>query len=143
MENIKVVEKLQEIVNNQFDKILTIKIEGRTINIAIRKDQIPQLTEFKIESNKIVISFSNSSPIQTDSENFNLIKNEVGEIKAVFIPEIRKLKSDSYRTKLNAEFAEYIKNIPEVNTTQIIFKHKQKRMLHAISEIIKTVPNIV
>ena len=77
------------------------------------------------------------------AQNFNLIKNEAGEINAVFIPEFKKLKSDSYRTKLNSEFAEYIKNIPEMNTTQIIFKHKQKRMLHAISEIIKTVPNIV
>jgi uncharacterized protein YuzE len=140
MDKLKIIEKFQHIVDSQFDKIIKVKIEKNIYRIAIRRDQIPVIRDFKVSNNSLFISFSNVENSIKINENITVFKDSEGEIKGISISQIDKLKSQSYRIKLNRLISEYIKSLPENDTTQSIFKHKQNRIAHALSEIIEIVP---
>lgn len=135
-----VYEKIQDIIDKEFNKILVIDIGDKSYKIAIRKDQIPKIKQVKIKDDKVVIiTLSDNIKSPNTTQFLNFIKNDEGEIKGIIISDYNKLNESTYRTKINKYIVEEIKKIPEENTKQILFKHKQKRIAHAISEIIKYV----
>jgi uncharacterized protein YuzE len=140
MDKLKIIEKFQNIVDSQFDKIIKVKIDSNIYRIAIRRDQIPVIRDFEISNNNLFISFANVNNSIKINENIIVFKDSEGEIKGITISKIDKLKSQSHRIKLNRSISEYIKNLPENDTTQTILKHKQNRLAHALSEIIEIVP---
>lgn len=140
MDKLKIIEKFQHIIDSQFDKIIKVKIDTNIYRIAIRRDQIPIIRDFEISNNNLFISFASVDNSIKINENMIVFKDSEGEIKGITISKIDKLKSQSYRTKLNRSILEYIKSLPENDTNQTIFKHKQNRLAHALSEIIEKVP---
>ena len=140
IKNISKIKELQEIVDREFNKILKVNIDNKLFNIAIRKDQIPQIQEFKILDNSMWISFVKlNSPVYKAKEHY-MIKNKDGEIIGLLINQLSKLKSKDYRFKVNRMMLNEIKEFPENDTNEILMKHKQKRIAHALSEIINIVP---
>lgn len=142
MENTKDLHKIQGIIDNEFDKILKINLNNRYYHIAITKDQIPTIKEFSVSNNSIFISFDEHYGNFSNDLDYNIIKNKEGEITAISINHLNKFRSESYLLKFRRMLLNEIKNFPESNPNEVIQKHKQKRVAHAISEILKTVPNI-
>lgn len=141
MEKNFVLNKAQEIINEQFDKILKISIGNNTYRIAIRKDQIPKIKDLGIYDNIFIISFSDLKPSLEFDDDFYLQDNDEGKIETIFIRNVDKLNNESYRIKLNRKLIDFVKQLPETDKIQILQKHMNKRIAHSISEIIKTMPN--
>lgn len=141
MQKSEIIEKMQNLVNDEFDKILKIKVGDNEYRIAIRKDQIPKISHLDISNNNIKISFDGLNTNETTSGVFELVKDLNGEIRQVTINDADKLKNESYRYKLNRELLSQIKNIPEGDLNQSINKNKQKRVAHALAEIMRSFSN--
>ncbi|HEY9046509.1 MAG TPA: hypothetical protein VIN08_11465 [Ohtaekwangia sp.] len=141
MEKTENLKRLQNLVDQQFNKILKLTIGGTSYNIAIRKDQIPQLHTVRIDGNRLVISFDDSIEIPDSINELELLRNHDGSINAVIISHPQKLEKGSYRTKLNRILINEVKSLPDDGDKRtVLFKHIQTRIVHALSEIIKTGP---
>lgn len=140
MKELAVLNKAQKIINSQFDKILNISIDENTYRIAIRRDEIPKIRNLSTHDNALIISFMDLPPKVEFNEDFYLKENNEGKIEAVYIRNADKLENESYRNKLNKKLLKSVKDTPETNKHKILQKHFNKRIVHSISEIIKTVP---
>lgn len=141
MEKTESLDKLQNLIDEQFNKILKLTVGNSSFNIALRRDHIPQLHTAKIEKGKLVISFENNIEIPESNSEVELLKNNDGGINALIIAHPQYLSKGSYRTKLNRIIINEVKSIPDgVDKKAILFKHIQKRIAHALSEIIKVAP---
>lgn len=143
MEKSIILSKAQEIINEQFDKILKISIDENIYRIAIRRDQIPKIRNLSVNNNALIISFIDDEPKFDLEEEFYLKEGNDGKIETIFIGNVDKLHSESYRIKLNRKLLNFIKKNPETDKNKIMQKHLNKRIAHSVSEIIKTVPNSV
>lgn len=142
MQKIDIENKIQEIVNEHFDKILKIDIGNNEYNIAIRKEQIPKIEFLELEKDHFCIMFEKNMKYGEINLDYNIITDNNNKIEGVVIGNVNKLKSDNYVNKINKYMTSLIDDIPMTNTKEIVLKHKQKRLIYAISEILKTVPNM-
>ena len=141
MENTTVLDKAQQIINEQFDKILKVSIDDNSYRIAIRRDEIPKIKQIGIYENKLIISFSDIKPKIDFQEDIYLKENEDGKIESIFISNFEKLVNQSHRDRIYRKLIDLIKNLPEGNKKKILQKHRNKRIVHSIAEIIKIIPD--
>lgn len=141
MENITDIKKYQEIIDNEFKKILKINIDNRELKIAITKNEVPIIKEFNIDDNSIFITFSDYYRSIKEEKDFEIVKNRNGEIVAVSVKNFNKFRNENYFNKFRKMLISEINDFPESNSIEILKKHKQIRVAHAISEILKSVPN--
>jgi hypothetical protein len=140
MDNENFEKEIQDLIDSEFKKILKIKIDDRHFKIAITRDEVPSVKKISFKENSFLITFDDYYKNKLGEKDFDIVRNQNQDIIAVSIKNISKLKSSSYLTKVRRELLNDIKNFPESNSNEIIKKHKQKRTIHAISEILKTVP---
>ena len=130
------ISHLQEFVNKEFNKILPLKLDEITYNIMIRKDHIPRIISIDEFDNYSIISL-----IKKPLEDFNFEKlialTDDGEIEAIKV-----IKSDDFNSVINSRLKEIEQGYPETTREEKLFKHRQLRLIHAINEMIKNMPNM-
>ncbi len=130
------ITNLQSFINNEFSKILKLKLDDKVYNVAISKDNIPQIKNVQLNANNLIICFT-SQPIGEIQFINGIYKSENGEIRAVNFT----FKNIS-RKEINQGIMNSVNELPELNKDQVVLKHKQLRLAHALIEIIKNLPNI-
>lgn len=138
MTNQKVIEKLQKLIDEQFDKILKIKFNNDEYRIAITKDSVPKIIDITIVGNNMSIIFSDFDFEEYNSDLFKILSGR--EIQTLIISNVNELKKNN-KHQLSRELLNYIKNLPENNKKEIMRKHTQNRFAHAVSEFLSEVSN--
>ncbi|WP_299162820.1 hypothetical protein [uncultured Tenacibaculum sp.] len=129
------ITNLQNFINVEFRKILKLKLDDKIYNVAISKDHIPQIKNVELDDTKFVISFT-SEPIEEIQFINGINQSENGEIRAVNFSHF-----NSSRQEINQRIMSVINELSESNKDQVVLKHKQLRIAHALIEIIKNMPN--
>lgn len=127
---------LQNFINDEFSKILKLKLEDKIYNVAISKVHIPQIKNIHLSDSNLLISFT-SEPIEEIQFINGISQAETGEIRAInfnFFSNTRK--------EFNQQIMNIVNELPESNKDQVILKHKQLRIAHALIEMIKNIPNM-
>lgn len=128
---------LQGFINNEFNKILPLKLEENTYNIIIRKDHIPRIISLVEFDSFSIISFSHRPLEDLDFEN-NISFSLDGEIEAIKI-----LKSKDFYSVFISQLNEIEQSYSETSREEKLFRHRQIRFLHAIKKIIQNMTNRV
>ena len=139
MENFEIISELQTIIDNEFSKFLKVNLNGKVFHIAISKSQIPKIRHFGTWNDDLIISFSDLDLNSLDTEELKILTNKEGEISALIIPEPQRIKNVSFIQKFDKFLKEEVKKLPSSNNDEELLKHKQKRVAHALSNILKKV----
>lgn len=139
----KIKDIVEDAIEKQFDKILVVDFNGRKINIAPLKSQMPKIHELKIKDDDLYIVFQgNLSDIIKSTSGVDIIKNENGEIKGAIISSLSKINKSEHRIKINNMLTHDISHMPQNNDKkQIITNHLQSRIIYAIKDMIKLIYN--
>lgn len=127
------IDKLQAVVNKEFDKAFKININGNIYAVAVSKSDIPKITSCKLQDDTMVIIVSDNIYHIDTKTIFKLNKDEQGNQTAIF----------NFSNKA-AEFKdkrEYWQNIISSENTftqpkEIISFVKSKKLVHAFLDII-------
>lgn len=140
MENTGIIKnRFQKIIESHFNRISKININNFEYRIAIRKDQIPSIKQIELHNDNLIIILEDIRGLKNKGNLIN--RNSNGYINCIEINNLKNLKNPTYKRKLMRELLIDINNLPENNKNQILNKHKDRRLAHALSEIINTVPN--
>lgn len=130
----------QDFINTEFNKLLKLRLEDKVYNVVIRKDHIPQIKNIEHNSDTMIISFTHEPTSNLHFEN-NIASSEDKSIRAVLIDNLSNLHESGYRADVNALLLNHLASMPTEKREQVLLKHSQTRVVHALIEIIKNMPN--
>lgn len=127
------INTYQTFVNKEFDKTFKIDIKGNKYSVAISNNDIPKISSYIFENDKIVIIISDYI-FDLDTDIFKLTEDSKGNKIAVFNFQNKHIQFSEKRS--------YWKSLIDVQNsytkpTEFIKYQKNKKLVHAFLDIIK------
>jgi hypothetical protein len=139
MTETEIKEKIQSIFDAEFSKILHVQFDKQDYRIAIRQEHVPKLKSIDFKNEGAILKFKENLIIEDSIKNFEILKDRIGELSAILIPNIEELNRKNVRIRINRDLSNSLKSITAITKDEVLDKHREKRIAHAISKMLESV----